>query len=1341
MSAVALAAPFLARLTEAAYLVTPGPPMMAANEHIRGLVTANGSASLLRTKARVEDLQSAAQVPAAAGFAAALLVAALAISGSGLVKLRVRRASLGVALGVFLGVLPAFATHSLGSPTMLVPTLEIFSIGHHCCTFIELPALCVMMVVVVVSLGFAETLSSDVLRPKQQPFSDSVRAACQRVCMIQLPSVDGFLILRVVQAGMVACFLAAVAGAVGTGANSLGMAGALFVYWATMASVTAMFVVATLDQLSQTRRSSVSPASTASSTPGATVALATDLVAGGTLHAGASRARSRSAVSTARGTSISGEYTSSGQSEASTEFAAGEFCRPSCTPASATFFAQLVALAVGIVAPNVAIVIFLAHGHNGHGSCLTTFGNVAEIARRFDHWPHGCTSADCRESIIASLELTVYATWIASVVVASSCALAIMYGQATVAKERAEDARKAADHMHSALCYVSHEARSPLNGAALSLALLDGIIRGDGDPSEAPQLVGDLHASVEAAKRQLDDMLTFERVTSLRAARSVEWGWSRVAGSELRRLRSSFAGVCRAERVKLRFRGVSSRPACGGLGSSIIRESSFVSGQLSLLRHVKLGKVEGAVEPTNDDSAVTAADIRSGAESGSSAGNGSQLHTAAGRSGGDVSSAASIAAGKTAPSAALGVPSAPLAAEGICMHGSSATRKTVAVQSLASQPADGRGGFVWSSRPAVPQPHRGAVERDDPAPLLSLTTGPAIAGAGAGRSGVVAVSGRSSSKGVEMAGQPFFDSSQTGSSENVARTTSSGGSIDALNVSETRGLLKLPPRPGGAPAEVPSSQGAGVLSPAPAMEAHPAGVRAPAGGLTAAAAAAAAALPSPRQQPEQDSAHGPASRLGAAPAATHRRPAPKPAAPNALSSNAGGNTEDSRSTPGNVRKPSRRPTHGEPVADFEVFADIDRIMSVIGNALSNAIKYVTSSDGRGRVTVSLVLAAPSLLPGSRPMRAPKAAQRGYCKLAPACCPPPRQPTRPPRGAQTAASPEPGSAYIAGGSRGSRGSRAGPSSQDVDGPTRACERKVLVIEVLDNGRGIAEERLSADTLFRPFQQLRMGDGMLSMAAGGLGLSTVRAIVVDQMGGDVSLASKLGVGTLFTARIPVWARRRIVGPEFDTSHAWSEDGTLSEAGSDVAWGLVRETTSMAATTWRSERGFASDRNVARALRAWGFAVAEMEDGRRAMDALQALVRSSAAPEAGTVGSPAAVPESAAASAAPLGGASRWPDAVLLDSRMPELDGEGVLRELRELAASLASSGEAAMAARVRAIPVLGATGSTDAVEQGSLLRGGALAILVKPIDPVELALALEREARVALPPQARERQGVE
>ncbi|KAA0147969.1 hypothetical protein FNF28_07507 [Cafeteria roenbergensis] len=32
------------------------------------------------------------------------------------------------------------------------------------------------------------------------------------------------------------------------------------------------------------------------------------------------------------------------------------------------------------------------------------------------------------------------------------------------------------------------------------------------------------------------------------------------------------------------------------------------------------------------------------------------------------------------------------------------------------------------------------------------------------------------------------------------------------------------------------------------------------------------------------------------------------------------------------------PTLADPVADFEVFADVDRIMSVVGTALSNAIK-------------------------------------------------------------------------------------------------------------------------------------------------------------------------------------------------------------------------------------------------------------------------------------------------------------------------------------------------------------------------------------------------------------------
>ncbi|KAA0158552.1 hypothetical protein FNF28_06173 [Cafeteria roenbergensis] len=86
-----------------------------------------------------------------------------------------------------------------------------------------------------------------------------------------------------------------------------------------------------------------------------------------------------------------------------------------------------------------------------------------------------------------------------------------------------------------------------------------------------------------------------------------------------------------------------------------------------------------------------------------------------------------------------------------------------------------------------------------------------------------------------------------------------------------------------------------------------------------------------------------------------------------------------------------------------------------------------------------------------------------------------------------------------------------------------EAKVLVIEVLDNGKGIPAEMLRPGRLFRPFQQLRMGDSALRMTSSGLGLSIVKSVVVDQMGGDVGLASREGEGTLFFARVPVWARR--------------------------------------------------------------------------------------------------------------------------------------------------------------------------------------------------------------------------
>ncbi|KAA0171585.1 hypothetical protein FNF27_06295 [Cafeteria roenbergensis] len=351
-------------------------------------------------------------------------------------------------------------------------------------------------------------------------------------------------------------------------------------------------------------------------------------------------------------------------------------------------------------------------------------------------WPDGCDSPECWISISKSQQLNTVLLWMACLIYCFTAIALAVFAQATTAFKRAKDSAKAAAQMQCALRYVSHETRSPLNGAALSLSLLDDIIRGFGNRSDSPQLVGDLHASVEAAKRQLDDMLTFERVTSLRAAKGVPWSWA-------------------ARRV-----------------------------------HPSLPRAEFKV-------------------------------------------------------------------------------------------------------------------------------------------------------------------------------------------------------------------------------------------------------------------------------------------------------------------------FGEPVSAYEVFADIDRIMSVIGNAMSNAIK-IAPADGEGRVTVSLLVAQANLLKG-KPVRAPRRAAQGCASLSAGGC---WSSGASVQVAPNSAATRTGSvaAHTLGSSRSVAAFPSGVSGAERAHSIRSVQRqsevvrRVLVIEVLDNGKGIAPVRLETDGLFQPFQQLRMGDGMLSTASGGLGLSTVRAIVVDQMGGD-------------------------------------------------------------------------------------------------------------------------------------------------------------------------------------------------------------------------------------------------
>jgi PAS domain S-box-containing protein len=82
-----------------------------------------------------------------------------------------------------------------------------------------------------------------------------------------------------------------------------------------------------------------------------------------------------------------------------------------------------------------------------------------------------------------------------------------------------------------------------------------------------------------------------------------------------------------------------------------------------------------------------------------------------------------------------------------------------------------------------------------------------------------------------------------------------------------------------------------------------------------------------------------------------------------------------------------------------------------------------------------------------------------------------------------------------------------------------EDDTLLVRVKDNGAGIPEDKV--EQIFEPFVQLRSA-GSLPTGGTGLGLPISRDLA-RAMGGDVTATSTLGVGSVFTLRLPL--RKRI------------------------------------------------------------------------------------------------------------------------------------------------------------------------------------------------------------------------
>ncbi|MFO0838739.1 MAG: response regulator [Phycisphaerae bacterium] len=215
---------------------------------------------------------------------------------------------------------------------------------------------------------------------------------------------------------------------------------------------------------------------------------------------------------------------------------------------------------------------------------------------------------------------------------------------------------------------------------------------------------------------------------------------------------------------------------------------------------------------------------------------------------------------------------------------------------------------------------------------------------------------------------------------------------------------------------------------------------------------------------------------------------------------------------------------------------------------------------------------------------------------------------------------------------------------------------IVLSVADSGIGITPTQLR--NLFEPFRQ---ADSSTTRKYGGTGLGlAITRRFCQLMGGDVSVASEVGVGSTFTIRLPAVMRSPVANDE-----SASEPGSTSpevELRPDAPLLLVIDDDPAVRDLIK--------RNLAKE----GLRVESAADGEEGL-ALARRLR---------------------------------PDAIALDVLMPRKDGWSVLAELKS-------------DPTVAAIPVLMISILDDNYLAGTL---GAVDFLIKPLDFDQLAAAIRR-----------------
>jgi two-component system sensor histidine kinase/response regulator len=224
------------------------------------------------------------------------------------------------------------------------------------------------------------------------------------------------------------------------------------------------------------------------------------------------------------------------------------------------------------------------------------------------------------------------------------------------------------------------------------------------------------------------------------------------------------------------------------------------------------------------------------------------------------------------------------------------------------------------------------------------------------------------------------------------------------------------------------------------------------------------------------------------------------------------------------------------------------------------------------------------------------------------------------------------------------------------PGTTPEAGWLLCEVEDSGSGILSEDL--DRIFDPFVQSTIGQQMRQGT--GLGLPISRRFA-RLLGGDLTVESTLGVGSRFRLSLPVQC---VVPPERSSAALLRRVNYLA-AGQPTYRILIVDD---AATNRRI---------LLRLLASLGFAVQEAADGRTAIALWQ-----------------------------------NWqPHLILMDLRMPEMDGETVVQQIRNQEGILAA--QSVKPTRPHPTKILALTASAFGTAPDALLAIGCDDLLFKPI----------------------------